>query len=148
MHSIFPGYSLAQGNKTEEKNFLAVTAKSSFYRKGQKLIIYFWKAKEQLSLEEITNKGCQFRFSLQWCFLISALKVFSLHIRTPENSIPCGMLSKVPGAAQSPTIKLQVSKSNGKLCIHAETLAGVSDNLIAVSLCCVYTKHKPSKGSS
>lgn len=41
MHSIFPGYSFAQGNKPEGKNFLVVTAKSSFQRKGQKLVIYF-----------------------------------------------------------------------------------------------------------
>lgn len=110
MHSIFPGYSPSQGNKPEEKNVLAVTAKSSFYRKGQKLVIYFWKAKEHLSLEEIINKGCRFRFSLQWYFLISALKVFCLHTRMPGNSIPCRMLSKVSEAAQTSTIKLQVSK--------------------------------------
>lgn len=148
MLSILPGYSLAQGNKPEEKNFLAVTAKSSFYRKGQKLVIYFWKAKEQLSLEGIINKGCRFRFSLQWYFLISALKVSACTPGCQITPFLVGCWVKCLKQHKPKQSNCKWVRSTGKLCIHAETLAGISDNLIAVSLCCGHTKHKPSKGSS
>lgn len=115
MHSVFPGYSLAQGNKPEENIFLAVTAKSLFYRKGQKLVIYFWKAREQLPLEE-NNKQ---RLSVQVCTTVvlpylSSKGFLSAH-QDPDKFIPCRMLSKVSEAAQTSTIKLQVSKKQWEI---------------------------------